>query len=181
MRILVDMDDVICLWSDALDQAAESAELHRYGYLTAKDRRDFNMYKGLNDEGTVLLNEILNRSGFYTDLEPVPGAIEAVQEMQARGNEVAIVTAPWLGNPACAGEKFDWVHRHFGEEMVENTIITRTKGYVLGDVLIDDKPFVHGTEFATWRHIYFEHWHNTELPGPRINNWTDGTWKDVLF
>jgi len=181
MRIAIDLDDTLASWCTALDDQAEAAGLLQHGYQRSEKRCDFNMFKGFNVDAKPLLLDILNRPGFYRELEPIPGAVAAVKEMQEH-HEVSIVSAPWLPNPECAGEKFEWVERYFGKDMVDNTVITRNKTLAKADILIDDKPhhLIHGADQAEWWQVYFTAHHNKGMPGARIDNWTDGLWRHTL-
>lgn len=40
--------------------------------------------------------------------------------------------------------QYAWIEKHFGHEFLEQIILTRDKTVVSGDILIDDKPDIHG-------------------------------------
>ncbi|ELW68324.1 5'(3')-deoxyribonucleotidase, cytosolic type [Tupaia chinensis] len=90
--------------------------------------------------------------GFFLDLEPIPGALEAMREMSAMPDtEVFICTSPLLKYDHCVVEKYRWVEQHLGPEFVERIILTRDKTVVLGDLLIDDKDTIRGWTRYSWQ------------------------------
>lgn len=178
MRILVDMDGVIAGWGDEWDRHA--AEKLHLGLSLTKDQTDFNLRKGLTEAGVAAVQAIMDRPDFYRVLKPIAGAREALNRMVAEGHEVYIVTAPWDTNPTCADDKRAWVAKHIGPEWLERVVITKDKSIVMGDILIDDRPDIFNGHRATWRQIFFTQPYNAKRGGPRIDNWTDGTWLDVV-
>ncbi|XP_021562293.1 5'(3')-deoxyribonucleotidase, cytosolic type [Carlito syrichta] len=123
--------------------------------------------------------------GFFCDLEPVPGALDAVRQMNDMPDtEVFICTSPLQKYGHCVGEKYQWVERHLGPEFVERIILTRDKTVVLGDLLIDDKDTIRGQEETpSWEHILFTCCHNQHLALPpsrrRLLSWSDN-WRDIV-
>ncbi|XP_039937896.1 5'(3')-deoxyribonucleotidase, cytosolic type isoform X1 [Hirundo rustica] len=123
--------------------------------------------------------------GFFLDLDPVPGALEAVQEMlQMQDTEVFICTSPLRNYEHCVVEKYKWVEKHLGPKFVERIILTRDKTMVAADLLFDDKDTIQGTEpNPSWEHILFTCCHNRhiQLPAPRrrLRSWADD-WKAIL-
>lgn len=123
--------------------------------------------------------------GFFLDLEPIPGALEAMHEMHAmHDTEVFICTSPLLKYEHCVGEKFSWVDKYLGPQFVERIILTRDKTVVLGDLLIDDKDTILGQEETpAWEHILFTCCHNQHLALPpakrRLLSWSDD-WREII-
>ena len=81
-----------------------------------------------------------SRYGFFTSLEPLPGAIEAYKKLEEYF-EVYILTAPSYKNPLCYTEKRVWVEQHLGLDTTKNLIICKRKGLLKGDYLIDDYEY----------------------------------------
>lgn len=79
-----------------------------------------------------------SRSGFFTLLEPIEGAIEAVKKLQET-YDVWILTRPSFFNLHCYTEKAIWVRNHLGYEMQRKLILCGDKSLVKGDYLIDDR------------------------------------------
>lgn len=78
-----------------------------------------------------------SQAGFFTSLEPLPGAIEGVKKL-CLVHDVYILTRPSIKNPLCYTEKRLWIEKYFGEAFCERLIICPDKGLMLGDYLIDD-------------------------------------------
>ena len=78
--------------------------------------------------------------GIFRDLEPIEGAIEAINKLAESGKyELYIATtAPW-GNPEAATDKRYWIENHFGELFQKRLTITHHKDMLYGDYLIDDR------------------------------------------
>lgn len=123
--------------------------------------------------------------GFFLDLEPIPGAVEAMREMNnMQDTEVFICSSPLLKYEHCVGEKYRWVEKHLGPQFVERIILTRDKTVVLGDLLIDDKDSIQGQEQTpSWEHILFTCCHNQHLALPpsrrRLLSWSDN-WREII-
>lgn len=79
-----------------------------------------------------------SRQGFFTVLDPIPGAIAAVNELKEKF-DVWILTRPSFPNVHCYTEKAIWVRMHLGYEMQKKLILCGDKSLVKGDYLIDDK------------------------------------------
>lgn len=177
MRILVDMDDCICDWTAKFDE--EVAPYRSFGILPSAESPGFDKFAGLSDEATKIVLEIFNKPGYYRHLKPISGAIQALTEMENEGHDVHLLTAPWQGNPTCASDKYAWVNEHLGLSWTYKTILSNNKGLVHGDILIDDRPSVRGSEQASWTQVYYTRGHNKGLPGPRLDDWKN--WRSVLL
>ena len=177
MRILVDMDGVLADWGSEWDKEVQERKAH-FLPLT-EDQRSFNLFENRSEEEKEVVRQIMNSPGFYSRLGAIPGAAEALNEMLSLRHDVRIVTAPWLTNPTCASDKYDWAERHIGAGWGERTIITKDKTLIRGDYLIDDKPEIVGIEIPEWEHIWFTQPYNRDLNHyRRIDNWSE--WKDVI-
>jgi len=138
--IHVDMDDVLCHYTKAFKLALEKNPAISYPQ---------------------------SQYGFFSDLEPIEGAIDAMMRLSCLPNtEVYILTAPSYMNPMCYTEKRQWVGKHLGMYFVKRLIICPNKGLVKGDFLIDDNVSGKGqedfegiilhfgsNEFPTWKEI----------------------------
>lgn len=99
--------------------------------------------------------------GFFTNLEPIEGAIEGVNYLRTKF-DVYILTRPSYKNPLCYTEKRIWIEKHFGLEFCKNLIIAYDKSLLRGDYLIDDvrwddfegKQLLFGSdEFKNWEKV----------------------------
>jgi 5'-nucleotidase len=80
--------------------------------------------------------------GFFIELEPLPGAIEAYLKLSAL-HDVWILTAPSILNPMSYAEKNYWVRKYLGEECVKKLIMCPNKSLLKGDYLIDDNEWTN--------------------------------------
>lgn len=77
--------------------------------------------------------------GFFEKLEPLEGAVKAVKYLRSLTNiDVHFLTAPSVKNRLCYTEKANWIYKHFGEEVLNDLIISSHKHKNIGDYLIDD-------------------------------------------
>ncbi|MEM7607799.1 MAG: hypothetical protein AAF411_20795 [Myxococcota bacterium] len=95
--------------------------------------------------------------GFYKNLRPVRGAIDAVREL-ARLADVWILTAPSVYNPLSYTEKRLWVEKHLGFDMCHRLILSPDKSLLRGDVLVDDRADSHRQDRFEGRLILFRNW-----------------------
>lgn len=80
-----------------------------------------------------------SRAGFFQELEPIPGSIEAVKKLDADPRfMVFILTAPSYHNPYCYMDKRIWIEKYFGVEFCKQLVICYHKERFIGDILIDD-------------------------------------------
>lgn len=100
-------------------------------------------------------NEPDNIPGIFEHLEPVVGAVEAVEKLNDFGKfELFILTtAPW-NNPTAWMHKRLWVERYFGELFYKKIIITHRKDLIIGDYLIDDR-LANGASNFKGMHLHF--------------------------
>ncbi|MGB7345292.1 MAG: hypothetical protein WBD20_13845 [Pirellulaceae bacterium] len=108
--IYVDMDDVLCDYSFAHRTASQ-----------AKPEIDFPQ----------------SFAGFFRDLRPIAGAIEAVNRLRLVSN-LFVLTAPSTRNPLSYTEKRLWIEEHFDYEFTKRLILSPDKGLLKGDFLVDD-------------------------------------------
>ena len=107
--------------------------------------------------------------GFYTSLQPLPGAIEAYKWLVEQGHDVRILTAPSFKNPLCYTEKRVWIETHLGMDAVEKAVFSCDKTILIGDVMVDDhvqegvegsfkgKFILYGSEdYPTWKIVIDE-------------------------
>lgn len=118
--IYVDMDDVLCDYSEKYRQSKKNCPQIAYPQ---------------------------SQKGFFTALAAKEGAIAAMKALLADDRfEPYILTAPSVKNPNCYTEKRLWVERHLGMEYVNRLIISPNKGLNLGPYLIDDNITGKGQE-----------------------------------
>ena len=143
--------------------------------------------------------EIYYTSGFYSDLPPISGAIEAYKYFDklydCNGKkmfELYVLSAPSINNLTCCMDKFNDIRKYFGEDALERTILSRDKTLIDIDILIDDNINVKGANGSTdssnnkitFEHIRFRRGMYRYENNPSfklINNWTDDIYKDIII
>lgn len=89
------------------------------------------------EPGKGLPPEMLQK-GFFRNLEVMPGAIKAIDELESiPGIELYIATKITTKNLHSATEKYQWIEEHF-PTLLKNMFITCDKALLKGDFLIDD-------------------------------------------
>ena len=124
-----------------------------------------------------MVQAVYHAPGFFRDLEPMPGALDAVRDILSLDHDVRICSSPLNRYINCVPEKYEWVERHLGTEFVPRLILAKDKTWVHGDYLIDDKPEVIGSRTPSWQHVVFDQPYNRHVAGLRMN-WSN--WRDVL-
>jgi len=116
--LYIDMDDVLCDFTGS--------------YSSQKEIDPDEMYPQ-------------SREGFFLNLLPLSGAVEAVSLLKS-SFDVYLLTAPSTRNPLCYTEKRLWVENYLGYDMVKRLIISPNKSLLKGDFLIDDHIDGRGQE-----------------------------------
>ncbi|XP_077019943.1 5'(3')-deoxyribonucleotidase, cytosolic type [Tamandua tetradactyla] len=187
VRVLVDMDGVLADFEAGLLRAFRR-RFPREPHVPLEERRGFfasEQYRALRPDLAEKVASVYKAPGFFLDLEPIPGALEALREMSSMDNtQVFICTSPLRMYDHCVGEKYRWVEKHLGPQFVERIILTRDKTVILGDLLIDDKDTIQGQEETpSWEHILFTCCHNQHLALPptrkRLLSWRDN-WREII-
>ena len=101
--------------------------------------------------------------GFFRNLKPMPGAIEAYNILDKHFKVYLLTTAPW-SNPYACVEKFEWVKEYL-PNAYKNLIISHHKELNMGDYLIDDSTAngagefkgihipIHSEKFPNWNSV----------------------------
>ncbi len=89
-----------------------------------------------------LYGEICN-DGFFLELEPFDGAVEAVKKAARAGNEIVWITKV-LNWERSAHEKDKWLAKYFGDIDYHKIFVDdrAAKGLINVDVIVDDDPIV---------------------------------------
>ena len=121
-RVFIDMDNVLVDFQSGLDQVSEETKA---------------AYAGRLDE----------IPGLFAKMKPMPGAIEAVHELQKHYDLFILSTAPWR-NPSAWSDKVEWVTKYLDDVFHKRLIISHRKDLCQGDYLIDDRGKNGTSEFG---------------------------------
>jgi 5'(3')-deoxyribonucleotidase len=91
--------------------------------------------------------------GIFALMDPMPGAVEAYQELSQLFDTYVLSTAPW-DNPSAWSDKLLWVKKHLGDLAYKRLILTHHKNLNSGDYLIDDR-LKWGADQFVGEHIHF--------------------------
>lgn len=176
--ILVDMDGVLVWWEKhflaEMKRRYPHIKVWEFGQRTEADQPLVDKMFYLPE-----VQSVLRTPGFYSQLEPIEGSKQALEEMKASGLDVAICTSPALRNPTCASDKYDSIKRLYGKSWADEVIIAKKKYRVNGDILIDDKAFVSREADATWTHVRFDQSYNRgDMSRLRITGWNN--WESAV-
>jgi 5'-nucleotidase len=135
LTVLCDLDaiaaDLLGPWLAAYNQAYNDD-------LTAEEITDYEIHKFTKPECGFKIYEFIELGEVYRNLQPLPGAIQGIQAIEADGHDVIIVSAG-SKNLATAGHKLEWCKTFLGFDR-KKCIIAHRKELIRGDVFIDDSP-----------------------------------------
>ena len=175
--ILVDQDDVLADFEEAFKEEWTKRYPDRI-IVPLEERLSFYIFENYPDEYKEDIIDIYKSEGFYRNMQPIEGGLEAVKYL-AKKNDVFICTSPMDTSRFCASEKYDWVKHHLGEEWTRKLILTKDKTLVYGDILIDDKPEITGKrKNPFWEHILYTRPWNKHLNSQKRLIWKN--YKEVL-
>ncbi|MBI4148301.1 5'-3'-deoxyribonucleotidase [Candidatus Woesearchaeota archaeon] len=175
MRVLVDMDGVLA----DFEQGVYNALCDQYSHIPhipLEQRTTFHVKAQYPPEHQSTVEAIYVAKGFYANLSPVAGSLEALTQLREQ-HDIFICTSPLLKNKHCIPEKYEWVEKHLGREWLDRVVITKDKTLVLADILVDDNPTIEGCEKPTWEHILYDQPYNRSVDKRRLT-WRN--WRDVL-
>jgi len=152
--------------------------LPEYPFKPLSERVSHKFYEDYPEEVHSSIHEIYHAKGFYENLPPIEGAIDALKEMNEHFT-VFICSTPLRDYMFNIFEKYAWIDAHLGKEWIEKIILTRDKTLIHGDYLIDDAPVVNGVFQPKWEHILFDQAYNRKDTHKRRLNWQN--WRSVLL
>jgi 5'-nucleotidase len=174
MTVLIDMDNTVVDFEQGFIDAFRK-KFPRSPFIS-KDRRDSFYLEDQYPEQIVY--EILSSKGFFFGLEPIPGSIAGIRELDKLGHDIRFCTSPIKSHTYCIAEKMDWIQKYFGRDWVRKTVITYDKALVRGHYLIDDKPEINSRIQPEWEHVLYDQPYNSHIKNKRRMTWD--TWKELF-
>lgn len=92
-------------------------------------------------------------TGIFSQMSPMPGAINAFKELCGIYDTYILSTAPWE-NPSAWSDKLLWVKKHIGKPAHKRLILSHHKNLNDGDFLVDDRT-KNGADAFSGEHIHF--------------------------
>lgn len=136
-RVLIDLDDTTCQFRQGYIDLVN--ELFGTQHTLAEISMDYycDLAIKLTKAQQSQVWQAINKRGWSQSLQPMPGAVEAIQRLKSR-YEVAFLTKQSLSSETWNYDRYRWVKKWFGAELAENIHFTRKKHAVCGDYLIED-------------------------------------------
>lgn len=106
--------------------------------LTIEHITEWDLHKFVKKECGYKIYDFIDTGDAYRDLDPLPGAVEAIKALDKAGHNVVMVSAG-SKHPDTAGHKLEWFKRVLGFSR-KKCIIGHQKELIRGDVFIDDSP-----------------------------------------
>lgn len=138
MDLLFDMDGVLC------DFEAAAIEVLR---------KNGSTFEPGTREWSDAISDCQDIPGFYRNLPPIEGGIEAFKKLSEYYN-CYVCSAPAASNFTSYSDKPIWVRDHIGELAYKKLILTHNKGMHSGRALIDDRIKYNVHKFKG-EHIHF--------------------------
>lgn len=131
-RLLVDVDEVLAsLQRPVLDIICRVTDKD----WKLEDFKVWNLFSVLNLEQRVMVFEEMAVPGFCLGLEPIPGAPEAIRELQ-KMVDVFAVTNPH-DSVLWVHERYEWLSLHYGLDK-DHVAFLAPKYLISGDWLVED-------------------------------------------
>lgn len=166
MRIAIDMDEVLA------DPIYKFIQLYNRDYGVPLDlilEPGNEIYQHVPEHAKDKWFDYINEEGFFRDLKPLEGSVEAVKKLQEKYDVYIVSAAMEFRNSLV--DKYDWLAEHFPFITWRNIMFCGDK-IVDVDVMIDDraKNFVG----FNGRKLLFTSPHNLLLTDyERVNNWQE--------
>lgn len=164
MRIAIDMDEVLA------DPIRKFLKLYNRDYGVSLDTMldpGNEIYHHVPEEVKDKWFDYINEEGFFRDIEPIEGSIDAVKKLQEKYDVYIVSAAMEFRNSLV--DKYDWLEEHFPFISWKNIIFCGEK-IVDVDIMIDDraKNFIG----FKGRKLLFSSPHNLLLTEyERVDNW----------
>ncbi len=106
--------------------------------LTPDDVTHWDMHRIVKPACGHRIYDFIDSGEIYRDLEPLPGAVQGILDLERDGHNVVMLSAG-SKNLATAGHKLEWCKKNLGFSR-KKVIIAHQKELVKGHIFIDDAP-----------------------------------------
>ena len=130
-RFLVDVDDVL---ADLRPQVLRIVNKVAGKEYTPDDFTGWDYFSVLNEDQRGQVIRIMGAPGFCRSLKVLPGAKEAIRELQSM---VKVLVVTWPFNIEWFNERYGWLEQEVGIPK-EDVILTNSKYAVAGKWFLDD-------------------------------------------
>lgn len=135
LTVLIDLDGIVV---DLLSEWLKAYNAEYGDSLTKDDVKSWDMHENVKKECGFKIYNFIDIDECYTDLPPLPGAVEGIRAIREMGHDPVIVSAS-SKNPLSAARKIAWCAKYLKMKR-KDVIISSRKELVAGDILIDDSP-----------------------------------------
>lgn len=141
-KILVDIDGVtVDLVKPILDRVNgqfttnfKHSDIRTWDFFSSK-----STYNLLTEDQKAFVREIMCEPKFASNVELIPGVVEALQNLKDRRCDITFLTAPWKESPTWIDDRRDFIVSKLGH-ISQDIIFSWNKEETPGDMLIDDNP-----------------------------------------
>lgn len=173
MRILIDLDGIVV---DLLSVWLQLYNREWNDHLTKHDITAYDFSDLVKPEcGRAIFKDYLSRPGLFAALPPIPGAVDALKELQERGHEIVIASYP--PSPEAAKDKLIWIEKylpfiskHYWTDMGQScstVMLGHEKWMLKADAIIDDDPYnvvTYGRAWPSAKLIMMDYPYNRQVP-----------------
>jgi 5'-nucleotidase len=167
MRLLIDMDGVVANFLEHFCYLFNRRYLRN---VQPDSITTFDLSKSIEGATREECNTIFKSPGFFDNLLPVDGAIEALNSLEDKGHEIVFVTSCYTGHE----DKLNWLNRHL--DFVPTVVFCNNKYLVKGDILLDDSIDNLEQWANEWVHnhaVCFDAPYNQAWNGKTVKNWNE--------
>ncbi len=169
MRLLIDMDGVC---AKTIEHWLQLYNVKYFDNLVNADIKRWNVHEFVKPACGMAVYHLMEKEGFFAELDPMEGVAEAFDELTALGHDLIIVTAAPRGGRTALYDKVRWAKKHLPNFDTKNMIATHRKDAVIGDLLLDDGG--HNIEAFPGRTCVFDQpWNQGVESTFRVKTWAE--------
>jgi 5'(3')-deoxyribonucleotidase len=135
LRIAVDMDEVL---ADTLGKQLRIYNNFYGDQVTPDQLSGVELADIVPPERQPWVLDMLHAPGFFADLEPITGGLEAMQRLSAQHHLYIASAATEF--PSSFNDKLNWLERHLPQIPRHRVIFCGEKSILNVDILVDDTP-----------------------------------------